>query len=214
MTKRSPVQIPGSQGRDWATCRSILEHWTPNCSWCTVGTFVAATAISRGPAMSWATRPPIESLYLAPVTPAPPWKRWYKSRNITRDPQKKTKQLYTFYGVTGVFAGANPSCLWAGAGMTKSPAHCRGCHARCQLHIRSNFGFSILLGFEPATFWSLPPLQLQLPLFFLLVSQNSYFVFLFTWHRLKNKEKKKGHLKPFVVFLSQKHRRENILVES
>ena len=53
----------------------------------------------------------------------------------------------------GVFAGANPSCLWARAGYTldKTPAHHRaltdgrGHHARCQLHIRSNLGFSILL---------------------------------------------------------------------
>ena len=51
------------------------------------------------------------------------------------------------------FAGANPSCLWARAGynLDKSPAHHRaltdgrGCHARCQLYIRSNLGFSILL---------------------------------------------------------------------
>ena len=52
-----------------------------------------------------------------------------------------------------VFAGANPSCLWAKAGYTldESSAHCRaltdsrGRHARCQLHIRSSSGFSILL---------------------------------------------------------------------
>ena len=32
-----------------------------------------------------------------------------------------------FYGVTGVFGGANPSCLWARAGysLDKSPAHRR-----------------------------------------------------------------------------------------
>ena len=61
--------------------------------------------------------------------------------------------LSLFQGVTGVFAGANPSCLWARAGcsLDKSPAHRRaltdgrGRHARCQLHIRSNLGFSILL---------------------------------------------------------------------
>ena len=58
-----------------------------------------------------------------------------------------------FYGVMGIFAGANPSCLWASAGYTLPPLPAyhraltdgRGCHTRCQLHIRSNLGFSILL---------------------------------------------------------------------
>ena len=58
-----------------------------------------------------------------------------------------------FYRVAGVFAGADPSCLLARAGcsLDKSPAHRkaltdgRGFHAKCQLLIRSNLGFSILL---------------------------------------------------------------------
>ena len=72
--------------------------------------------------------------------------------------------------------------LWAKAGYTldKLPAHHRaftdgrGCHARCQLHIRSNFGVQYLaqgcfdvqlssapgeLGFEPATVRSLVDLS-------------------------------------------------------
>ena len=52
-----------------------------------------------------------------------------------------------------VVAGANPSWLWTRAGysLDKSPAHHRiltdgrAHHARSQLHIRSNLGFSILL---------------------------------------------------------------------
>ena len=58
-----------------------------------------------------------------------------------------------------VFAGANPSCLWARASrLYKSPAHCRflrdgrDCHAKCQPDIRSKPGFSILL--KETSTWS------------------------------------------------------------
>ena len=48
-------RIPAPLGWNWATCRSILEQGTEpqNCSWCAVATCVAATAISKGPGMSW-----------------------------------------------------------------------------------------------------------------------------------------------------------------
>ena len=71
--------LPGT-GLSYMPKYPWARYWTPNCFWCTVGTFVAATAISKGPVMSWRLiqglpwPTPIESLDLAPVTPAPPWK--------------------------------------------------------------------------------------------------------------------------------------------
>ena len=52
---RSLVRIPAPLGWNWATCRSILEQdiEPQNCSWCAVGTCVVASAISKGPEMSW-----------------------------------------------------------------------------------------------------------------------------------------------------------------
>ena len=59
------------------------RYWIPNCSWCAVGTFAP-------------TPTPIKSLDLAPVTPAPPWKKsWYKSGNITWTRMEKVEENET-----------------------------------------------------------------------------------------------------------------------
>ena len=49
--KTSDRKVAGSN--PWMPKYPWARYWTPNCSWCAVGTFVAATAISKGPAMSW-----------------------------------------------------------------------------------------------------------------------------------------------------------------
>ena len=81
---------------------------------------------------------------------------------------------WTFNVLSGTFS-KNSTCIYIAlfpvlATFTHSHTHPYtddgGCHARCQLHIRSNLGFSIFLkatstrnstepGFQPVTFWSL-----------------------------------------------------------
>ena len=64
-------------------------------------------------------------------------------------PLEASQTVFDLYPIPG----ADPSCLRARAGysLDKSPARGRalsdgrGLHARCQPHIRSNLGFSILL---------------------------------------------------------------------
>ena len=95
--------LPGT-GLSYMPKYPWARYWTPNCSWCAVGTLVAATAISKGDEL--ATRPGSTLAYAHRVTgfgPSNPRstlkKRWYKSGNITRNPNGKSgrKRNETLY---------------------------------------------------------------------------------------------------------------------
>ena len=98
--------------------------------------------------------------------------QWWDSDNIHHNIHPTSTVCNCFIP----FMGLRGFCCWS-LSLDKSPAHHRAltdgrwCHARCQLHLRSKSGFSMLLkcwwdstcssallGFEPATFRSLADL--------------------------------------------------------